>query len=197
MLCLIDNEPIIHRTSRLAKSYSDVVIVAKDNDYQNEFSDIYIPNLSQEFLDCDKFLSSRSLWNNSGRTVILYGDCFFTNQAIKTIMEYKEKDWTFFYRFGGSKLTGCKYGEIFAFSFMPSQHENIEQKLMWLAGLGETKQVWRTGGWEAYRVLSGAKTVFDIERHAEYRNFVSINDWTEDFDLPEDYDNWTKNYHMI
>ena len=195
MIKLIDEEPIIHRTIRLASKYtSDITVVAKDNQYTNEYSSIYIPELNPNNLDADKFLSSRQLWHDQKRTVIIYGDCFFTEEAMDKIMTYEKDPWTFFFRFGPSKITGCEYGENFAISFVPECHDLFESSLHQVVKLNQEERVWRSGGWETYRVMSGAKTPEAVGYHGLYRNYVEINDWTEDFDLPEDYDNWMKNW---
>jgi hypothetical protein len=118
---LIDGQPLIQRTVHLLKEHSsNIYIVGKSDQYQIEGSTLIIPTHNPKNFDADKFLNSAHLWNPSGRTIILYGDVYFSDDAMHRIMNYDVRQWTLFARFGASKLTCKKYGECVAQSFFPS-----------------------------------------------------------------------------
>jgi hypothetical protein len=200
-LAQVDNEPILHRTVRLLKeaSIDDIIIVGPDDDrYKISNSKLFVPTKNAWNGDADKFLSSSELWNTNGRTITLFGDVFFSDDAIKTIVSCKNNFWTVFGRSEASLITGCLYGEIFAHSFYPHDIPNHKESLDILVQAVTNKDAKNGSGWEHYKVMQGvrgrdirrSKTVID-------EKFVEINDWTDDFDFPEDYDNfidlWNKN----
>jgi hypothetical protein len=110
---------------------------------------------------------------------------------MKTITSSEHRDWTLFCRPYGSEVTGSRHGECFAQSFYPehiAEHKNALHKIANLYRQGKLR---RCGGWEHYRVMSGARDD-ELNIHAMRGRFVKIDDWTEDFDYPEDYILWTR-----
>src|SRR5690606_32039339 len=98
----------------------------------------YIAELNyEENADADKFLSSRTLWNETGRTIVLYGDVYFTAEAMNKIVNSKERDWTLFCRPTPSRVTGHKWGECFAISFYKDSHAMMYHQLK------RTAELWK------------------------------------------------------
>lgn len=193
----IDGVPIIHRTASQIDKYGDVgaVIIVKEGMPHVPKAWFYEADLNEDNVDADKFLSSKELWNKNGRTIIFYGDVYFTDEAMKTIFEFEGKDWTLFARPKGSKITGCHWGECFAISFYPDQHIEMEQALFNIRDLFKDGTLIRCGGWELYKMMTDQDMK---ESHREHKKRIEvIDDWTEDFDFPEDYDNFIKNYESI
>ena len=189
------SEPILHRTVRLLheNNVDDIWVVGLTTDYKIEHSNLCVPTINYvENADADKFLSSKALWHTSDRTVVLYGDCYFSEKAMQTIVNSQNKDWTLFCRPTPSEITGTLYGECFAQSFYPEHLEMHEKNLHRIAELYKAGKLHRCGGWEHYRAMAG-KEDLELDTHLMSTNFVEINDWTEDFDVPADYDNWTRN----
>jgi choline kinase len=91
----IDGEPILHRTVRLLRlnGVTDIFVVSKDDPrYLIEGANQYIAKLNYENnADADKFLSSKNLWNTQGRTLVLYGDVYFTYAAMQTICDFDKR----------------------------------------------------------------------------------------------------------
>lgn len=189
-LIRIDGEPLLHRTVRLLKQYTDdIFVVAKDDPlYLIDGATRYVPTLNYEaHADADKFLSSKELWNDKGRTVVFYGDVYFTEYAMHKIASYWVKDWTLFCRPHASMYTGTPWGECFAQSFYPEHIEQHEAKLMHIARLFKRGRIDRCGGWEHYRAMIGLRD--DQIRSKQIKgNIVTIDDFTDDFDYPDDYD---------
>jgi hypothetical protein len=122
-----------------------------------------------------KLTSTASAWNLEGRTLLLFGDVWFSDAAITLILEYPHQDTIcFFGRKGPSKLTGKPYGEIFAISFYPQHHSVLKA----IRGVDHAM------GWNVFRLLE-KMSYPDLK-------FVEIDDWTEDFDTAEDYHRWLK-----
>lgn len=187
----IEGEKIVHRTARLFFKYGvhDISVVTKEYDerYDTPYSTQEVVQVDYEKnADADKFLSSKHLWNKDGRTVVVYGDCYFTEDAIRKIVNFESKEWTLFCRPHPSKITGSKYGECFAQSFYPQDLKRHEQELVRIANAHKSGEIKRCGGWEHYRAMAG----LPIDKHQMSTNWELIDDWTDDFDYPEDYDNW-------
>ena len=197
-LVKVDDEPIIYRSVRLLlkNGITDINVVGPDDDrYRIEGSKLFIPQKNYEKnADADKFLNSESLWNTEGRTIVLYGDVFFTEEAMKTICEWEGTDWRLFCRYGPSSVTGTPYGECFAQSFYPKDLKRHKKMLEYIAELWFTKQINRCGGWEHARAMAGVTgPQVRMHRHKP-KLYHIIDDWTDDFDKPQDYDRFMENW---
>lgn len=194
----IAGEPLLHRTVRLLRNLGvkDIQIVSKDDPrYKIPGSNQFVPVLNpKENADADKFLSSRELWNDKGRTIVLYGDVFFSLEAMTAIIRSEETDWTLFCRPEASRITGHKWGECFAISFYPESHDEMTVQLRRTATLWKTGKISRCGGWELYRAMTGRPDDKIRHPHTMTTNFIKIDDFTEDFDSPEDYELWIARY---
>ncbi len=187
----IGGERLLERTVRqLNERGIRPTVVGNTPDYHVEGCCLFIPNLNPDNVDADKFLSSESLWNEDGRTIVLYGDVYFTDEAMDTIVNYKEKDWRLFGREGASEHTGCGWGECFAQSFYTEHIEKHREMLHKIRDDYKAEKIYRCGGWEHYRAMEG----FDLTEHKIGDKFYEIDDFTEDFDTPEDFTNFIKNY---
>jgi hypothetical protein len=124
---------------------------------------------------------------------VFYGDCYFTDEAVKTIMEYKGEDWILFARYGASQFTGCEWGECFAQSFYPKYIKRHEEALYTLADMKRNGELDTCGGWQHYRIMNG----IDPHHHVKGDNFYEIDDFTDDFDYPKDLDRWYENFNRL
>jgi len=187
----IDGETLLHRTVRLLGDKDITVVVrdGKDDRYNVKPAKIANANLNKDNFSADKFLSSKDLWNKNGRTIILYGDVYFTEQALQEVMEYNNREWMLFARPFGSKLTGCPYPECFAQSFYPEDHEEHLSALYKIRDLKRSGKMTRCGGWEHYKVMCGGDPS-KIKEIILSERIKIIDDYTEDFDKPSDYDMW-------
>lgn len=179
----VDGEPILHRTVRLLRRHIDTVWVVGPNDPRYHHHDGRTYTVTPGPSDADKFYSSRDLWD--GHTLIVYGDCYFTEDAIDTICA-PVQDWTLYCRPHGSAITGSRWGECFAYSLPAHTLDTFRSTLVWLAGMHELQEIGRCGGWELYRALCGE----DLHNHVMYDHHIVIDDWSEDFDYPADYELW-------
>lgn len=192
-LARVDGEPIIHRAVRLLREegVTDVRVVAPpDPRYDGPNHATVRARHNPDWREADKFLSSQHEWSPTERTLVLYGDVYFTKQAIRTIVQHDRRDWTLYGRFGRSALTGGKYAEVFAITFHPQHHTEFRDALLETVRLHLAGVTDRCGGWEAYRVMNGLRGREARHRSPQpkLRRHVEINDWTDDFDRPEEYD---------
>jgi hypothetical protein len=183
-LTKIEGKILLERTcSQFLKYTDDVCVIGLDERYKVEGTSLYVvQSQNTHWKDAAKFLSSKNLWLNNGRTVLVFGDVYFTSEAVKTIM--KDKDpFKFFLRTGPSELSGARWKEIFGLSFDQNMARTIGQNLLYLVSMG---QIQRQAGWALYRYMIGPAPSGMFENS----HFVEINDWTEDFDFPEDLEIW-------
>jgi len=187
-LLKIDDETLLERTTRLFKG-CDIVIVGRDDRYKVEGSTLHIPKeIGLHDINRQTFYS-QDLWSKEGRTIIVLGDVFFTEEAVKTIRGYEGDDIRFYGRHKEGKINKCPWGELFAVSFLPNHHDEI------IACLHKASKILKHNGmlnnwWEFYRYLDGIDPMVDEIGD----RFVEINDWTDDFDNPENYVIWSHYY---
>jgi len=196
-LISIDGEPILYRTVRLLKenNVTDIHIVGPvDNRYKVDGCSLFVPVKNSKMHDADKFLNSETLWSSVDRTIILFGDVYFTENAINTIINLKENTWLAYGRFFGSTITGSKYGELFGHSFYPEHIDNHKKALSRVVNLVDKRLAKKGNGWEHYRAMQSIPDS-EVRIHRRYDNFIEINDWTEDFDYPNDYDMWIERWN--
>jgi hypothetical protein len=178
----VEGEVLLHRTYAQFKRYTDnIVIVSTDPRYA--IGQTYAP-LVGEFLDFGKIYSSYPIWDEE-RTIIVFGDVYFTDQAVKTIMS-NEDDFKFFLRKDKSSYTGKKHKEIFALAFNGGMNQRIKSAIETLIDRGQGG----AGAWRLYLHLHG----LDNAKSGFYNTdgYVHIDDWTEDFDYPDDLIKWEK-----
>jgi hypothetical protein len=183
-LTKVEGKVLLERTCEQFLKYTDdVCVIGLDNRYQVEGTSLYVIKAQNtHWKDASKFLSSKNLWLNDGRTVLVFGDVYFTSEAVKTIMREKNP-FKFFLRTGPNEETGARWKEIFALSFDQTMAQTIGQNLLYLVSMAQAQ---RQAGWALYTYMIGttANGLFNNP------HFIEINDWTEDFDFPEDLEIW-------
>lgn len=194
----IAGEPLIHRTQRqlLDHGITDITVVA-----QPQHRDFALPTSRWEPPApsprnwVQEWDGSRHLWHPTGRTIVLYGDCYFTDELIAAIVADPGKPWRVYARFTGSKITGKKYGEMFGWVFTPSAHDKLDRARKQAIELVNTGQWWRALGWEVYRAAVGLPIKAYTGR--EDVHSVAWHDASDDFDTPEEWDTWSRlNPHL-
>lgn len=183
-LVKIEGKTLLERTcAQFLKYTDDICVIGADERYKVEGTSLYVikaPNTNWK--DAAKFLSSRNLWLNDGRTILVFGDVYFTTDAVKTIVSNKDP-FKFFLRTGPSEMSGSSDKKIFALSFDETMSPKIANSLLYLVSMGQAD---RQAGWALYRYMIGPTPAGLFENP----HFVEINDWTEDFDFPEDLEVW-------
>lgn len=180
----INGEPMLHRTIRLLKERDENNIIVTVPSI-NFYGKLPVPQFvgSNEF-DIDKVINVKNLIAG-GKTILLYGDVIFTEYAIDEIIQSCDGNPPplFLGRYGMNKYTK-KHGELFAIYV----NEKTIQKAIELKELHK-EELTRMGGWELYRYINN----HPLDKHIISEHFIDIHDATDDFDYPEDYDNFVKN----
>ncbi len=176
----INGEPLLHRTIRLLRENGiDDIVVTGD------WKEMPAKTERQKEKECeiDRFYGIRHLFKENN--IVLYGDAYYTEKAIKTIV--LSPSLSFCGRFDRNEVKN--YGELFAIKFRGDEIVSYCKKLRddFLAG-----KIRRCIGWELYRSMS----LLPLNEHKiKSHLFVELPaDETEDFDKPEDYDKWIKKY---
>jgi choline kinase len=201
-LIKINGERILDRTIRLIRERvkEDCVInvIAFDEKYKANGSILQIPQYETQTEKDEHFVNpflyvSKRWWNDTGPTIILFGDVYFTEEAINTIINsvYNLDTYTFYGRPGASAYTGCKYGEIFGVSFTRDYSDNLWNTICEVKKLRDENKIKRFISWEVYRMLQS----IDLNTHEIKNNFTIIDDFTDDFDYPRDYDLWIERWN--
>lgn len=166
----IDGEPLIARTVRLLKEngIKNIVITSSDERYT------FAQRVPQTIRDCeiDRFEETIT----TEKICFLYGDVLYSDAAIKIITSVEPGDILFF---GHEwEIFGVKINDWDLFK----QHKD-KIKNMYLNG-----EIKRCIGWEIYRSLNN----IPLNEHIITKRYFKILDGTDDFDYPEDYDNYLK-----
>lgn len=182
----INGEPLIVRTIRLLKEngVKDILITANDKRFDN---------LGAERYECDTnnfdYIKRTGYWLDAfpfelmnEPVCFIWGDVYFSERAIKEIVELEGKDDLFFctYKNDSSKYIK-KYDEPLAYKVINcerfKEHINKVKKLK-----DEGKCCREPIIWEVYRSIHNQ----DINQHIMTTDFVAINDESCDIDSRED-----------
>jgi hypothetical protein len=176
-------EPLLHRTVRQALAVTaDVHLTSPDDDRYE------VPGVIRHVRGSEapsEYAATRDLWNSKGRTVLLLGDVYFTDGAMATIARFAARRYRCFGRYRASRITGTPYGEIFAVSWWPEQHAQMDAYLRLVHRTRASGAVTRPPGWMLLRAWQ--RTPLGKHRVSP-RWFEEIDDLTDDFDRPADYE---------
>lgn len=182
-----EREPLLGRTLRLLgeRGFGDVVVTAPAGSEQ-PYADAAIRHGVQCVSRAqarDEFASTRDSWAPEGRTIILYGDVWFTERALDLIL----RPWSgpcFFGREHGSAVTGSPWGEVFAVSWDAGDASRLDRLLADVRAAQNAGQADVSAGWSLLRALQGTP----LQQHLVFSPWwVEINDATDDIDFPDDY----------
>lgn len=188
----IDGEPLVPRIVRQLRDRAEVIVSGHpERAYKLPDAALYVPYLNPANHHADKYLCTVPLWSHDGRTVLLFGDCWYSDEAIDTIIDYPEREWRYFCRFEPSELTGKIWGEGWGWGFYPEHIPEVIAAHHRTIELVDRGVLWRNDGWEHYRAMCGLPDErMGIEFHGDYGRATVIDDWTEDFDFPQDLDTY-------
>jgi len=189
-LILLNKESILGRTLRLLKKQKvkDITIVATDPILKQQGYDFFEPQASRWFVET--LISTEKLWDE--HTVVLMGDVFYTPEALKTILSPNNSSIKFYGRAGKSLFSHKAHGELFGISFSKNDsaliHEHAQKVIKAAKSMGHGK------AWQFYRSIAG----FELDqKKTEEKYFVEIDDFTDDFDTPEEYDLAVFRYSLV
>ena len=185
----VNGEPLVKRTIRLLKQngIEDIAISSTDTRFDN----LGVPRLEHnntfEVIKEDGKDKIKGYWVDAfypseDPICYLYGDVFYTNECIKTIINTQTEDILFF---ASTKVCREDYfkqwEEPFAFKVVNQKRfKEAIQICKRKRDNGETKR--EPISWEVYRVLNG----IPINKHRITTGFIPINDMSTDIDNEND-----------
>ena len=187
---LIEGEVLIERTVRQFLEYTDDIVIVSNGDLYIDGASSYPAKKEKRYKDMDKFLSSHEQWSDT-RTIIVYGDTYYTDEAVKTIAT-NDRPLCFYLREGSSEITGKRWGEIFGLSFDGSLNKFMLEVLTNILFKRVVKDDPPPAGWTLLRYILNVKKNKEIFAPKNSYAYIVIDDWTEDFDYPHDLDTWQR-----
>ena len=185
----INGEPLVARTIRLLKEngITDIAISSKDSrfdnfgvpriEHNNEFEEI--KENGKEYI---KGYWVDAFYPTDEPVCYLYGDVYYSENCIKTIVETQTMDILFF-----ASTIPCRpdYFKMWEepFAFKVANQERFKQGIeicKQKRDKGETNR--EPISWELYRVLNG----IDINTHKITTGFIAVNDVSTDIDCIKD-----------
>lgn len=171
----INGETLLARTTRLLKEngINDFVITSSDERY-SQYGEL-IPQTNND-CEIDRFEEICG-----DEVCYLYGDVYYTENAIKTIVDTPVDDIKFF----GSE------DEIFAIKIKNTDlffNHKHKVKELYLSGVID-----RCIGWEIYRSLHN----IPFKEHKITERYLKILDGTDDIDFPQDYEKFKAKVEVI
>lgn len=189
-LITFNNETLLERMVRLLKEngQNDIYIIGK---FKVEGAKNYIPDFISEI---PKYDISKYLWDDIDKFVLLYGDCYYTDEIIKDIISNpKDKPWLHWSAEYGNKFTGKPYPEGYAhritdINWWRNKCEEFHKKL----DSGEIDKNAYLLDWVFVRFLVGIEDLYT--HHAELLEDFEVRwcDFTDDFDYSVDYDRFVE-----
>lgn len=178
---VVDGETLLGRLwTQLKFLRIDPIIVSRPAVFYDTLVSRHHPASLREY-DVDKFLSSASLWQ--GRTALLFSDVWFSDEAIRTIVEDRDPHTIVWYGRKGPGLVK-PVPELFGVTFRAVDgHAGIFTEACWECRFQYRRELRAScRGWDVYELING--------RCSEVQGFVSVEDETDDFDSPEEYVAW-------
>lgn len=169
-LAEVNGESIIGRTVRLLNELSDggeeIIITSHDSRYEFKGSRRHEPLDNK--LEIDRFTAELI----DDDTCFLYGDTYYTEEAMETILSEDVKDIKFFGNHKSIVAVKIKDSQLF--------RQHVEKvKEMYLAG-----KMKKCVGWQVYQSVTGQ----DFSKKAvPAEKFVLLGEETTDFNTPEEY----------
>lgn len=196
----VDGETVLARTVRLLleRGVSDIVIVGPDERFHVPGAALVIlddPTIST--CDMDKFLGTRHLWAAEDRTVLLWGDVFYTADAMNTIVRHDDDALHYFRRPGRSAVTGHRWDESFAVSFGAHEHHRVLALAEHVASLWRRRRLKSTHIRTHYAASLGLpdRELDSVRALVDTPGQTIIDDFTEDFDRPDEWRAWMGRWH--
>lgn len=187
-------EPILHRIVRQVRELdnsSEVMIVGpkKGHEKYHVPGSLFV-SVDQEYPN--EYFSTYPYWSTEGRTVLLLGDTYFTDEDISRIVLGDDPGFKVFGRQESSEKTGTSWGEIFASSWWEENNPMVYDHMIKVSEAFKAKRIHRQCGWEVLYSIQGLDLTKPQENgHCPHvcdpEYFINIDSLTDDIDYPIDY----------
>lgn len=185
----IDGERLIARTIRLLKEngVKDITITARDKRFNDLGVKVYNPKTSNY-----NYATGKGYWLNAfpfemmdEPVCFIWGDVYFSEEAIKTIVENDTNSTLFFCTYNNESDKYIKHHDE------PLAYKVVDTDLF-KKHITKVKKMYDDGlccrhpiVWEVYRSIHG----IDVNTHIMTDNFIAINDISCDIDSLKDLEN--------
>lgn len=187
-LSKVNGEVLIERTIRLLREsdINDIVITTSEGNTHFDCLDVDVIHRKNKFTVSDDFVIDDGYWVDAFKhfeepVCYLFGDVYYSDNAIKTIVETDTDDIQFF---ASSPPFSDKYikewAEPFAFKVVNYlKFAMCIELTRFYCNANEFKR--HPIAWELWQVIKGTEL-----NKIDYTNYVAINDYTCDVDHKED-----------
>lgn len=185
-LSKVNGEILVARTIRLLKEngITDIAITSKDKRFDN-FGVERIEH-KNDFISKDK-KKIKGYWVDAflpseDPITYLYGDVYYSDEAIKTIIN-TETDYILF--FASKNIYHKEYSRNWEepFAFKVVNQKRFRRAIEYCKHEVDRGHCNREPiSWEVYRAVNH----YDLNTHTIGKNFIAIDDYTVDIDCPED-----------
>lgn len=184
----VGGEPLIERTVRQFKDYGTVYIIGEDPKFEDLAHRIGGSDQSDKFFGIDMIRKALSAMSRP-RTLVVFGDTYFTDEAVDIIKNHPKDDWYVFGRSGPSRFTNTNWAEYFAF-FMPADKvARAWASMETVASFYMADEWYACTPWEWYHDMEDLH--YHIQDQANVHvgpHWVEIDDLTDDVDFLADAD---------
>ena len=180
----VKGETLIERTTKLLKQNGINDIYISSNNPEFDKYGVRLENKSNDFIVYENG-TSKGYWLDAfyptnEPTCYIFGDVYFTENAIKTIVEYESTENILFGTGCAKNLEHKNWGEPFAYKV--NKIEEFKNGIVEVKKLFDEKKTARHPiVWELYRYLHN----LDINIQNITTDYVVIDDGTIDIDSPE------------
>jgi len=182
----VDSVPIIRRAIALFEEAlrASARVVTRDDRIIAVVGGMRVVNVGPPVEQLNDLLRARAEWGTK-RTVCLLGDVFYTDAAVKAIAGCR-KPVAFYGRRLASQITGKPHGELVAMAW---DSENDERMAASLATWHDRPLLW-----SPYRDFAElwSLPIEDNYLHRVPDCLTEIDDFTDDFDCPQDWQTWMR-----
>ena len=190
-LSIVCGEPIIKRTIRLLKKngIKDIIITSHDKRFDNLGVERYESKNNYYIPDYTDYHNNKGYWLNAFPIELLnqpicflFGDVYYSENAIETIVETPTESTLFFCSYDNKDKKYIKhYDEPLAYKVV--DYELFKKHIKIVKKLKDKGKCCREPiVWELYRSINGQ----DINIHEMTKNYIAINDISCDIDTIED-----------
>jgi NADH:ubiquinone oxidoreductase subunit len=183
----IDGEGLLPRSIRQFSEWADVGVLTSNDQIKARLPDVgMVPGSDRRKAFLANDLIRKGLEQCGGeRTIVVFGDVYFTDQAVQVIKKGKRRSWVVYGRSQSNPYTGTQWAEWFAFeiSGLPATNKGFE-------ALRETVKNYRSGAWPTckawdwyYEMEGMPYYIDDVANVPTGDHWVEINDLTDDIDF--------------
>lgn len=185
-LSIVEDEPIVKRTIRLLKQngINDILITSHDKRFDHLDAKRYEPKFNDYNPEDPKspWLKAFPIELMDEPTCYLFGDVYYSENAIKTIVEKDNNDILFFCTYNNKSRYYIKHHDE-PLAFKVHNFDKFKYHINRLIEMWNNDEtVRRPIAWELYRSINNQ----DVNIHTMTTNYIAINDESCDIDTNDD-----------